>query len=52
MKKRKKGFSAVKQIKRLSRELLRPPKGKVLKSKKRQLLEEAVVRENEELIES
>jgi len=52
MTKHKKPFNAVKQMKRLSRELLKTRKGKVIQSKKRRLVEKAVVRASRESLES
>jgi len=44
--KRKKRFDAVKQMKKLSRELLKSRKGKVIQSKKRKLLVKIALRES------
>jgi hypothetical protein len=52
MKKRKKSFDPVKQVKKLSRELLKIRTGKVIQSKKGRLLEKVVVRESRESIET
>ncbi len=52
MRKRKKSFDPVKQVKKLSRELLKTRTGKVIQSKKGRLLEKVVVRESRESIET
>ena len=52
MRKRKKSFNPVKQVKKLSRELLKTRTGKVIQSKKGRLLEKVVVRESRESIET
>ncbi len=52
MRKRKKSFDPVKQVKKLSRELLKTRTGKVVQSKKGRLLEKVVVRESRESIET
>ena len=52
MTRHKKSFDPVKQIKKLSRELLKSRRGKVIQSKKSRLLEKAVVRESQESIET
>ena len=52
MTRKKKSFDPVKQVKKLSRELLKTRTGKVIQSKKSRLLEKAVFRETQESIES
>jgi len=52
MTRRKKPFNPVKQVKKLSRELLKTRTGKVIQSKKDRLLEKVVVRESRESIET
>jgi len=49
---RKKTFDPVKQIKKLSRELLKSRRGKVIQSKKGSLLEKVADRESQESIET
>jgi hypothetical protein len=52
MTRRKKSFDPVKQVKKLSRELLKSRRAKVIQSKKGRLLEKAVDRESQESIET
>jgi hypothetical protein len=52
MTRRKKTFSPVKQVKKLSREWLKTRRGKVIQSKKGILLEKVADRESQESIET